>query len=260
MENNKCIRCGLCQRVCIGAIELTENGPVIDTEKCYRCGHCVAVCPVDAIENPLSARQEEILPLPSPKEAANYLRSVRSIREYKNEAIPEEKICELLDIGRYPQTGKNTQGIGYRVLCGREKVEKLLELFIEEGIRIGKEDPAFRGMAAVSWACRRRKQDIVFRGAPYLIAAIADENNPRARESGQFALTFISLLAPTMGLGTCWAGFFEDLALSETYSAPFREFLNVPEGKKIAGVLMLGVPDVSYRRLVERDPLDCELL
>lgn len=258
--NNKCIKCGLCERVCIGAIELGENGPKIDLEKCYACGHCVAVCPVDAIDNPRSPAQEEILPKPDYDKLTNYLRSVRSIREFKKEDVAEEKLLKLLDIGRYPQTGKNSQGISYALLSGREKVEELLGIYIEEALKLDKTNSEFRGIYAVGRAAKRRTDDLIFRGAPAIIAALADRDFERGRENAQFSLTFISLAAPTLGLGTCWAGFFEDMACRDELSLPIRSYLKVPEGKMIRGVLMCGVPDVEYRRLVYREPLDAYIV
>ncbi len=47
----KCVRCGLCQKNCRqGAIAIENNAVVIDSEKCQQCGKCFRVCPKQAIE------------------------------------------------------------------------------------------------------------------------------------------------------------------------------------------------------------------
>lgn len=34
----------------VEALELTENGVIIDREKCIECGNCEKICPVGSIE------------------------------------------------------------------------------------------------------------------------------------------------------------------------------------------------------------------
>ncbi|MBD3349425.1 MAG: DUF362 domain-containing protein [Candidatus Eisenbacteria bacterium] len=48
-------RCGLCVRSCpVGAIEMTETGPVVDRKTCVECLCCHEVCPHDAVRVRLS--------------------------------------------------------------------------------------------------------------------------------------------------------------------------------------------------------------
>ena len=63
------------------------------------------------------------------------------------------------------------------------------------------------------------------------------------------ALSYLDLMAPTMGLGTCWAGLL------------YGAMLHVPSIKSAVGIpmdhpyhfpLMLGYPDVKYYRIPER--------
>ena len=67
IEHNKCVNCGICQKVCpfhaiiytpvpceescpVGAIIKNENGiEVINNEKCIQCGKCVVACPFGAV-------------------------------------------------------------------------------------------------------------------------------------------------------------------------------------------------------------------
>ena len=92
---------------------------------------------------------------------------------------------------------------------------------------------------------------------PHLILALADSRNSIGRDNGRYALTYVELYAPSLGLGSCWAGFFEMAAFAKYL--PLLELLDIPEGKTVAGALMLGVPKHRYQRLVERNPLDVTL-
>ena len=257
----KCIKCGLCVMECRkqwNCITLTKDGPEIDFARCRYCGHCEAVCPMDAIDFPSISLQDFSHKFDDPDDVERYLRSVRSVRYYKNQLVPRGKMERLLDIGRYPQTGKNSQGISYLVLEGREKVDALHRLFCAELERCSGEDEDIRLCFEDITKREADGSDVVFRDCPELIIALADKDNERGRENAQFSLTFISLLAPSLGIGTCWAGYFEKIACRDEFSAGVREFLKVPEGKMIRGAMMVGIPEYKFRRMVERRPLEMD--
>ena len=92
------------------------------------------------------------------------------------------------------------------------------------------------------------------RDAPHLIVALCDKGFLRGPGNAHFSLAYAELFAPTLGVGTCWAGFFLLAAMSG--DAPLFDVLNLPEGKTVAGALMAGFPRHRYRRLVHRNPLD----
>ena len=220
----------------------------------------MAVCPVDAIDHPLSPRQPKITPLPTYEQAENYLRSVRSIRLFKPEPIPREEMRRLVDIGRYPQTGGNSQGTSYIVLEGREKVVELLELFCKAADEYCPGNTELKMVTDCVRQYRDTGYDSLFRGCTSLIVALGKNEERRRRLNAYFSLTFIALMAPVMGYGTCWAGIFERLACDPLYSTPFEEYLGVPEGRSICGAMMAGIPDVRFNRLVARDDLDISFI
>lgn len=50
--DNSCIGCGICEKNCpAGAIHVTGNHAVIDTEKCLACGMCAVKCPRGVIHD-----------------------------------------------------------------------------------------------------------------------------------------------------------------------------------------------------------------
>lgn len=63
------------------------------------------------------------------------------------------------------------------------------------------------------------------------------------------ALSYLDLLAPTMGLGTCWAGLLEGALLS---SASLRDEVGIPKEHPYPYPMMLGYPAMKYHRLPER--------
>lgn len=53
LVEDKCIRCGICERVCRGSCISTddEDLPTIDYEGCIHCGWCIKNCPSGAMES-----------------------------------------------------------------------------------------------------------------------------------------------------------------------------------------------------------------
>jgi nitroreductase len=109
----------------------------------------------------------------------------------------------------------------------------------------------YAGMAKIY---RDTGYDVVLRGAPHLVLALAAVNNPIGRDNGRYVLTYAELFAPALGLGSCWAGFFE-MAAFGCYD-PLIQLLGIPATKMIVGALMVGKPKFGYQRLVERNPLE----
>jgi nitroreductase len=95
---------------------------------------------------------------------------------------------------------------------------------------------------------------VVLRGAPHLIVALCDKDFPRGQENAHFAFAYAELMAPTLGVGTCWAGLFQGGARSGY--KPLLGILDIPPDKKVAGGLMAGYPQHAYYRLVDRNGLD----
>jgi len=264
VNSEKCTRCGLCAEICpSGIIRVSENGPVLTWAKaCIKCGHCVAICPhaaLDHTHNPLE-NQIDISNLPpiDADTAERFLRTRRSIRTYTADTVPEKTLIKLLNVARLAPSGGNSQGISYLVLSDKAVMKDISERVIdwlEEQIR--QEVAWVKPYAGMAKIYRETGYDVVLRGAPHLVMALAAAQSPIGRDNGRYALAYAELFAPSLGLGSCWAGFFEMAAFANY--PPLLELLNIPEGKAIAGAIMLGVPKYRYQRLVERNPLDVTL-
>ena len=264
VDQEKCTRCGLCAEVCPSCIiRVNEQGPVLLWNKaCIRCGHCVAVCPQRALDhtgNPLSGQLEVTSLQPvDPATAERFLRTRRSIRAYKPDRVADPDILKVLDVARFAPSGGNSQGVSFLVLSDPTLLKKITETVIEwleEQLR--QEVAWVKSYAGIVKIYRDTGYDIVLRGAPHLVLALYDSRNPIGRDNGRYALTYAELYAPSLGLGSCWAGFFEMAAFAN--HSPLLELLDLPAGKAMAGAIMLGKPKYRYQRLVNRNPLDAVL-
>jgi len=72
-----------------------------------------------------------------------------------------------------------------------------------------------------------------------------------AKDSCTIALTYLELFATSMGLGCCWAGYFNAATVS---FPPMKEALSLPDGHQCFGSMMAGYPEFGYHRLPLRKP------
>jgi nitroreductase len=144
----------------------------------------------------------------------------------------------------------NSQGISYLIIDDK----KTIKLAVEECIKWFENDATWSKMlAGMINAYREGIDEIILRGAPSLILTLADDDFYNGRENSIISLSYLELYAPSLGLGSCWAGVFEICARSE--NSPMNKIFNIPEKKKITGAVMVGYPKYSYKRFTDRQPL-----
>ena len=258
------MRDGICVEICpMGVLGLDEEiGPYVQlgmSRTCIGCGHCVAVCPheaLDNVRNPLSMHAP-LSPdsIPNPEAASVFLRSRRSIRRYKDEPVPRQIMLKLLQIARFAPSGHNSQGLSYIVVEGRQALDRIVEIVIEWMRRLIRNDPEFAAEQQMPSIVKmhERGEDKILRGAPQLIVATAPKKLRPAQISTYLALEYVQLYAPTLGIGTCWAGFVQICAQMEP---ELHAYLHLPQERSITGMLMVGYPKYPYYRMPQRDPLE----
>ncbi|OAA91563.1 Nitroreductase family protein [Clostridium ljungdahlii] len=175
----------------------------------------------------------------------------RSIRCYKNIPVPYEELLKLVNIARFAPTASNSQGVSYIIVKDKKILEKSTEIIVkwmEDNIEL-------------HWSFSRhinnyRKNgiDSILRDAPNIILATAQKDFKNGRENSISALSYVELFAPTLGIGSCWAGLFEFCAFSNY--VPLLDLFNISKDKVITGALMVGYPKYKYKRLVDRNKLD----
>lgn len=260
VDQEKCRHDGICTAVCPMSIIEMKDGRVPELtagleELCISCGHCVAICPHGALSlDEMKAgdcppvRAELLL---GSEQTEQFFRSRRSIRTYSPKAVEREKLARLIDLAHYAPTGTNSQQVQWLVINSREQLHAMGAMIIDMLRSLIKTKhplaQAYRLERSVSaWEAGK---DPVLRGAPALVVAHAPKAYPLGQVDSAIALTFFDLAAPTVGLGTCWAGFF---MMAAAQSPPLQKLLALPEGHACCGALMVGYPNYAYHRLPTR--------
>lgn len=253
VDKDLCVRDGACVAVC-PALMLASDGEGFPEEipeaGCSLCGHCVAVCPTQAMHH-VELPDDEFLPAmnqwPSPETMDGFLRSRRSVREFKQKPVGKETMLALLDVARRAPTASNSQKLHWIVIEGREKLHAIAEETVNGGI--------VAGMHAALIEQWEGGYDFVLRGAPTVVVACAPEEYKWGKEDSAIALTYLELAAEARGLGVCWAGYLTRIAGAY---APLQKRLEVPEGFVVRGGLMLGEGTYAYNRIPARKPLSVQ--
>ncbi len=264
VDQDKCTRCGICADVCPGVIGMGEHGPQAIRNLCVSCGQCVAVCPHGALDNRQAPLVNQVVGKNTKnideEMAAFFLRSRRSIRNYRKKPVPRAELTKILNIARMAPTACNSQGVAYHVIDNPDVLKQIAAVVVdwtENELSHPSEMAASKYAAHTGMMVdiyRQTGEDVVLRSAPSLIIAIADkESYASARDNTYIAFTYAQLFAMAIGLGTCWAGLFEYCAASG--HEPLLTLLNLPSGKSVTSAMMVGYPQYTYQRLVDRNPL-----
>jgi len=262
VDQDKCKKDGICAADCPTAIIKIDKqeGPRLVTGgemSCLRCGHCVAVCPHQALSHK-EVPMENCTPILkelkiTSDQAVQFLRSRRSIRKFKDKPVEKESLQQLIEIARYAPTGSNSQMITWSAFTDADQIQAIAAKVIDWVKAVLAKDPQpayapYMPTLAVAWD---RGYDAVLRQAPGLIVASAPKEANNGMVDLTIALTYLDLVAPRFGLGTCWAG----LLLGAMKSRPeIKAAVGIPEDIPYFYPMMIGYPKAKYFRLPERLP------
>ena len=262
INQQTCSQCGICATACgRGLIDFqVDDYPkpraVAETE-CILCGHCLAVCPTGSLthrEMPVEECPPVQKNLEITAEQCEYLlKSRRSIRVYENKPVPRDVIAQLIEIARYSPTGSNSQNVEWLVIDSKEELRRLRETGMECLRWIIDTQPAIASALNITRMLEREEsgENVFLRDAPAIIVAHADKNSIIAVVDCTIALSYLDLVARSVGLGCCWNGYLYYMA---NYYPPMQEEMSLPKEHTTYGCMMMGYPKFSYHRIPLRKP------
>lgn len=153
-------------------------------------------------------------------DALEAIQSRRSIRIYTGEPIPTGDLEKIIDAGRLAPTGGNLQPWDFVVVTNPEMIAHFT---------IGAE-----------WVSK----------AAAIVVVVVDPHSRWWVEDGSAATENILIASTALGYGACWLeGFIP------TREKEYKEFLGIPEGRRIFTLITIGLPaesPVKEKRTLEQ--------
>jgi len=244
INKEKCIGCGLCKKDCVGFdIDIVDGKAVAAGISCILCGHCEAVCPQNAVSisgysDSVSEYSEQVRL--NPYELMAAIKTRRTIRQFKDQEIPQNIIDLIIEAGRLAPTGINAQGTSYIVLKNKKAECEAVAVKIFGGLVkiVRKFVPAIKNMTI--------DENFFFKKAPLVIVVLGKD-----KVSSSLAAENMAFMAEANGLGVLFSGFF---TICYNLSGKIRKIIGVSKSPKAVTTLVIGYPAVKYYRNVHRKP------
>ena len=144
----------------------------------------------------------------------------RSIRQYKQDPIPEEVLNKILEAGTYAPTGMNKQAPIIIAVTNREMRDRLSKM--NAAMMGADNDP--------------------FYGAPVVLVVLANKDVRTAVYDGSLVMGNLMLAAHEMGVSSCWIHRAKEMFESEEGKAILKD-LGIEGNYEGIGNCILGYAD-----------------
>lgn len=293
-DPDKCTGCEMCILNCpFRAWEMGDNNVPRqkDEYECFSCFNCMVACPVDAISIVDTYHVDEgfyrtdphPLPVKMPREPRDAKgnpdkwtaveRAVferRSVRNFKDQPVPEPLIERVLEAGRFAPSGGNCQPWKFIVVTDKALIHEMDEgvFNVLNGLyNMYKDNEMVKGLVGMHEAnpnpglfdpriilggmgAIARRYSPTFLNAPAVILVAADD---RAIDHPKIAMGIcgqnMNLAANSLGLGACWVGFAQVVNMLP----PLKEKLGVNDPWRVSTGVVLGYPKFRQFGVVPRE-------
>ena len=150
------------------------------------------------------------------------IKTRRSIRKYKSDAIPEEILNKIIEAGSYAPSGMGRQPVIILAVTNKELRDRLSKLNAD--VMHSTSDP--------------------FYGAPVVLVVLADKNAPTHVYDGSLVMENLMLAAHDLGIGSCWIHRAKEVFESEEGKEILKS-LGIEGDYEGIGNCILGYADVE---------------
>ena len=180
------------------------------------------------------------------------IQSRRSTRKYKAEAVPEEKLSQIVEAGRYAPSGGNCQSTHFIVIKNKEILVELAELAQQEFAKMEITTGLYKSI--VNSINASKNGNYVFHyNAPVLIVTANQKDYGNNIADCACALENMMLMANALDLGSCWINQLKWLN-ENSVILDYMKKLGMDESERVYGALAVGYPDTPDG-LPDRKPL-----
>lgn len=148
---------------------------------------------------------------PRTKQVGELVRTVRQIRQYKPDPVPDDVVAELLEVARWTGSSRNSQPWHFVVITEKALLQRISQL-----------------RTPINWVA----------GAPLGIAIVLDGANPESESYDEGRVTERLLIAAHsrgLGGGVAWYG-------DDALQAEAKRILGIPPERTARSVVLIGYP------------------
>lgn len=274
INNDTCIRCGKCQRVCPAFIPVIEQDAVPSLrhpEVCIGCGHCVDVCPTGAyVHTDFPADSIHDINrniLPEPESLMELIHSRRSNRTITATPIPQRSLDMIQEAARYAPTAQNSRQVHIHLITDDEALLKVETATINYFMSLARfmllppvkaimrpflrklydEVPA---LMAMNEQFKKGQRPCICNCTALLILS-APKGYSFGAQDCNLAYQNSSLMAESLGVSQIYMGFVQT-AMFMMGCKRAAKVLGIPKGHKAFAIMGLGIPAFKYAKYTTR--------
>lgn len=282
INNETCTKCGFCADVCPSRAIDWEKGQYPEQNRqrakiCIHCGQCMAVCPHESIQiEDLNYNRDFLEYTPEKLEFDtffNFLAARRSIRNFKNKAVPAELLQKIIDSIAQAPMGFPPHKTALTIIQNRSTIEQMIPLMLKfyEDMLKWMKNPMMRhfikkGAGAEQFATIKGHLipimeqrvpsmksggiDEISRGAPAMILFHAHRLSEHHTPDAYIAMTYGLLAAHSLGLG---AASISLIPPPINKSPELQKLAGLPPEHEVITSIIVGYPKYRYQRGIKRE-------
>jgi len=274
IDLEKCNRCLKCVKDCPSRAIAIETGEIADN--CIHCGHCVAICPECAV----SPDSGDIYPLQQHSITSDDFRKltagIRTCRSYQSKEISEAILQYLVENMKHYPSASNARPLNITIVRSNEKVKLLNDLtaetllkmfslvttpFVGSILQLFAPSLDIKGLKQYKTKfleLRKTNDSLICHHAPAVLLFHGPSSRFGMGEAdANIWATYTSILANTMGLGTCFNGFIKN-AMGR--KSKVNQKFGLPPNHQVYAALLVGYPKVKYQNETSRKSPDVVLI
>lgn len=256
VDKNRCKKCGICIKMMQGYCITEKDGlPIFDKTICNTCQKCVSICPSQAITvNGIYPDRIDETKKVDAEQICSLFEKRRSIKHYKEKAIPKETIEKIVSVAKYaPNQNKNLSVLVidekqlideidksaiafvktiYRILFGFKPVELLIRLLYKDIGTIKKK------MEHNSF------QRVINENTQVIIIVTGNKKIAVTERSAHYMLATMMYMAESLGIGNC---LMDSIYLTLKTNRKLKKRLKIKED--VFGVLVLGYSNENVKNV-----------
>lgn len=182
-----------------------------------------------------------------------FIKSRRSTRKFKENAVPEELLLQVIEAGRYAPSGGNSQTTHFIVIQNKEVLNLLADLAQQEFAKMEITENTYRSLAN-SIRVSKGGNYVFHYNCPVLIVTANKKDYGNNIADCSCALENMMLEANALDLGSVWINQLRWLNENPVLLKAMKE-LGLAEDERVYGALALGYADTE-NGLPVRTPLE----